>query len=93
MSDAISQGGLPRADGPLPEAEAVARYRAMTPADKISRVVDLNRVVDDLAAARLRVTYGKAISPRELELRLAALRLDRDTMIHVFHWDPDIEGY
>jgi len=34
-----------------------------------------------------------AVPERELRLRLAALRLDRETMIGVFNWDPEVQGY
>lgn len=39
-----------------PEAEAILleHYRRMTPAEKLSRVLDLNRAVEDLARARIR---------------------------------------
>jgi len=33
------------------------------------------------------------LSERELRLRLAALWLDRETMIEVFAWDPEEMGY
>ncbi len=77
-----------------PDAQRVLLrgYAAMTPAEKLRRVVDLNRSVEALAAARIRKEYGAEISDRELALRLAALRLDRATMIKVFDWDPDAHG-
>lgn len=68
-------------------------YRRMSPAEKISRVFDLNRTVRSMAAARIRAQYGPGVTDRELRLRLAALWLDRETMIRVFGWDPAIEGY
>ncbi len=46
-----------------------------------------------LSAGRIRAQYGPDISERELKLRLAALRLDRQTMIDAFGWDPVVEGY
>ncbi len=77
-----------------PEAEAVLLrgYAEMRPAEKLRRVVELNRLVEELAAARIHKEYGPEISDRELALRLAALRLDRDTMVEVFDWDPDLRG-
>jgi len=30
---------------------------------------------------------------REVRLRLASLRLDREVMVTVFGWDPHEEGY
>lgn len=68
-------------------------YRRMSPQQKMRRVLDLNRTVETLAAARLRRQYGPDLSERELRLRLASLRLDRETLIEVCGWDPEIEGY
>lgn len=77
-----------------PEAEKVLLqgYAEMEPAEKLQRVVELNRCVEEFAAARIRAEYGPKISDRELALRLAALRLDRETMIEVFGWDSDARG-
>lgn len=67
-------------------------YRRMPPAEKLRRVFELNRATDAMAAARIRAQYG-GISERELRLRLAALKIDRETMIAAFGWDPEVEGY
>ena len=45
-----------------------------------------------MAAMRIRQQYGE-MSERELQLRLGALWLDRETMIRVFDWDPKEKGY
>ncbi|HUF49392.1 MAG TPA: hypothetical protein VMN60_01075 [Longimicrobiales bacterium] len=68
-------------------------YRLMDPRDRLRRVVALNRALDQLAGARIRAQYGEQLSPQELRLRLAALRLDRDVMVKVFGWDPEVHGY
>ena len=70
----------------------IAGYRRMSPQQKLKRVSELTKAVQQLALARIRKQYG-ALSEREQQLRLAALWLDRDTMIRVFHWDPRVEGY
>lgn len=67
--------------------------RRMTPAEKWRRIIELNRAVEEMAAARIKAQYGPDLSERELRLRLAALRLDRETMIEVFDWDPEEKGY
>lgn len=67
-------------------------YRRMSPTEKLRRVLDLNRAVETLALARIRKQYGPDLSEREERLRLASLRLDRETMIEVFGWDPDVHG-
>lgn len=70
----------------------ITGYRRMSPQQKLKRVSELTIAVQQLALARIRKQYG-ALSEREQQLRLAALWLDRDTMIRVFHWDPKVEGY
>ena len=67
-------------------------YRNMTSVQKMKSVTDLTRNVLDLALTRIRKQYG-AISHHEEQLHLAALWLDRDTMIKVFNWDPREKGY
>ncbi len=71
----------------------MAGYRRMSPAEKLQQVVFLNRALDQLAGGRIRETYGADISQREMNLRLAALHLDRQIMIRVFDWDPEEQGY
>ena len=68
-------------------------YRRMSPADKIGRVVALNRALEELATARLRSQYGDELTEGERRLRLAALRLDAKLMRDVFGWDPAVRGY
>lgn len=67
-------------------------YRRMSPQQKLKRVNELTKAVQQLALARIRKQYG-AISEREQKLRLASLWLDRETMIKVFGWDPSVKGY
>jgi hypothetical protein len=70
----------------------VEGYRKMPPWEKMKRVSELNKAVQQLALSRIRKQYGD-IPEQEQKLRLASLWLDRDTMIHVFGWDPHIKGY
>jgi len=70
----------------------IAGYRNMTPQQKLQRVSELTKAVQQLALARIRKQYGE-ISEREQKLRLAALWLNRETMIRVFDWDPHEAGY
>jgi hypothetical protein len=67
-------------------------YRRMTPEQKLHQVDELTKAVQQLALARIQQQYGD-IPEREQQLRLAALWLDRETMIRVFNWDPQKEGY
>ena len=78
-----------------PEIEEIQleRYRQMTPQEKIAIVQDLNRTVLLMALAGIRMRHGADLPEREIRLRLAALWLDRETMIKVYDWDPEAEGY
>lgn len=70
----------------------VEAYRRMTPQEKMRSVSEMTKAVQYMALARIRKQRG-AITERELRLRLASLWLDRETMIRVFDWDPEREGY
>ncbi|MEW6753799.1 MAG: hypothetical protein AB1505_22880 [Candidatus Latescibacterota bacterium] len=83
-----------QADTPLEvERLLVEGYRAMSPRQKLERVVAMNQALVTLARARLRAQYGPDLPEREVRLRLGALWLDRDTMVRVFGWDPQERGY
>ena len=85
---------LQSADTPLAvEQVLIAGYRAMSPAQKLQRVVALNRTLDALAMARIRAQQGPGLSEREAALCLASVHLDEPTMRQVFDWDPDVQGY
>ena len=77
-----------------PEAQKILieGYRNMTPRQKMRCITELNKMVQQLALARIQKQYGN-IPEREKRFRLASLWLNRDTMIHVFGWDPEKEGY
>lgn len=64
----------------------------MSAAEKLAIVSQLTAAAEELARAGIRERYPDA-REREIELRLAALRLDRETMIRVFDWDPALRGY
>lgn len=100
MSDRSRSDGQTRealasaAEDTPPDVRAlmIEGYRRMSPAEKLQRVVDLNRAVESLARARIRERYGPDLSEREEDLRLASLYLNRETMIRAFDWDPEAEG-
>ena len=71
----------------------VEGFRKMSPERKLRRVAKLNESLRSLARIRIRAQRGDDLPERELRLRLASLHLDRDTMLKVFAWDPEIEGY
>jgi hypothetical protein len=78
-----------------PEIEEMMleRYRLMSPGEKLRAVQEMNRTVQLMALAGIRSRHGTGLSDGELRLRLAALWLDRETMIEVYGWDPEVEGY
>ena len=77
-----------------PEAELVLieLIRAMPDWKKMEQVGALIRTARRLATEGLRNRYPDS-SEDELRRRLAALVLDRETVIRVYGWDPDVEGY
>jgi len=77
---------------PWAERIIIEGYRAMSPERKLRQVVALSQAAERLALARIRKQYGPE-SPDHERLRLAALRLPRDTMIRLFNWDPQKRGY
>ncbi|MGA9770882.1 MAG: hypothetical protein WBV94_17710 [Blastocatellia bacterium] len=77
-----------------PEAERkiIELARAMPDWKKIEQVFLLIETTRALSMAGLQERYPQA-SEEELKKRLAALVLDRETVIKVYGWDPEIEGY
>ncbi len=67
-------------------------YRKMAPLQKLQRVTELNKSIQQIALARILKQYGN-IDEREQKLRLASLWINRDIMVNVFNWDPKIKGY
>lgn len=66
-------------------------WRQASPAQKLRKVFGVGKMVNDLVRGELRKRYPDA-TPREIELRLAARNLDRETMIRAFRWDPELQG-
>ena len=66
-------------------------YRRMSHARKLQRVFDLSETLRQLSRQRLVERYGAELSERDIRLKLAALYLDRETMIAAFGYDPDTE--
>jgi len=65
--------------------------REMSAEEKLRQVCALNAAVRELAMSGLRERYPSA-SEEELLKRYAALVLDRETVIRVYGWDPEVEG-
>ena len=64
-------------------------HRRMTPTQRLARVFELTAFQESLQQASVRRMYPQA-DEREIFLRVASRRLDRDTMIQVYGWDPDL---
>ena len=64
----------------------------MPPAQKLKQACDLSEATRQMAAARIRKMYPEA-DDTQIRLRVAALSLGRETMVRVFGWDPDKEGW
>ena len=69
----------------------IALQRNMSPGDKLACVLNGSamwlRIIED----SVRKLYPDA-SDREVFLRSAARRLDRETMIRAYGWDPEAAG-
>jgi hypothetical protein len=74
------------------ERVLIEAYRRMPPWEKARRVSEMTQAVETLALAGIAERHPGA-SDRERRLRLAALRLDRETMVRAFDWDPAVHGY
>jgi hypothetical protein len=59
---------------------------------KFRQVGALNQMCRAFAMAGIRQRYPEA-SETEVRRRLAAVLFDRETVVKVFGWDPDLEGY
>lgn len=59
---------------------------------KFEQIAETTETCRAFAMAGLRNRYPEA-TEEELHRRLAALVLDRQTVIRVYGWDPQIEGY
>jgi hypothetical protein len=65
--------------------------RKMSTAEKMRRIVELNRLGYRLALADVRSRYPDE-TEREWDLRVASRYFSADVMRKVFHWDPDEKG-
>lgn len=66
----------------------VERLRAMTPAQRLARMVALNRSVEAMARTGILMRHPTA-SEREVRFRLARAWLDDETLAKVAGWVPN----
>jgi hypothetical protein len=62
-------------------------HRKMTPGERVARVFEMAAFQEGLQRSSVRSMYPDA-GEREVFLRVAARRLDRETMLRVYGWDP-----
>ena len=62
-------------------------HRNMSPSRKVAMVFELTEIMLEASKAGVRMRYPEA-DEREVFLRATALRLDPDTMVKVYGWDP-----
>lgn len=63
-------------------------WRRMSPQERVELFRSFNDSVQEMALIGIRHRHPYA-SEREIFLRLAATRLDREMMIRVYGWDPE----
>jgi hypothetical protein len=64
-------------------------HRRMTPGERVARIFEIVAFHEALQESSVSSIYPDA-DEREIFLRVAAKRLDRETMIKVYGWDPDL---
>ena len=64
-------------------------HRRMTPGERTAKIFELAAFQENLQRSSVRSSYPDA-DEREVFLRVAARRLDREIMIKVYGWDPDL---
>ena len=93
LSFGSAMGLLSRDTPPEIERRWLEGLRNLGGEKRLLQAFDLIDATRALAEARIRDRYGRDLPEREVRLRLASLWIDRETMIRVFRWDPEREGY
>jgi len=70
---------------------SIEKLRKMTPGEKLKAVFELTDFAIKISEMAERARHPNA-SDREIFLRAASRRLDRDLMIRVYGWDPAAYG-
>jgi hypothetical protein len=76
---------------PRAEAVMIEILRRMTPRQRLRQSFELRHRAMSLARGRIVRDFPDATA-REIQLRLASLWLDPETMHAVWGWDPDAQG-
>jgi len=70
-------------------AEYIRLHREMPMHMKIERIFELERIGTGMVRDRIRPQHPMA-DQREIFLGVASTRLDRESMIAVYTWDPEL---
>ena len=92
--DAMGREAAPLSDDtdPVIEEFLIAGYRRMSTAEKLERVRELTRAVQQLALMDIRRRHPEA-DEREQALRLASRWIEPELMLRAFGWDVREKGY
>jgi predicted Fe-S protein YdhL (DUF1289 family) len=74
------------------EERQIVHWRALPDSEKARVLSEMTRAAQQLARAGVKARHPEATED-EVRLRVLALRLDRETMLKFFGWDPEREGY
>ncbi len=66
-------------------------FRRMPPHQKLQKIDDLTRGIQEMALIGLRSRHPEA-DEAELRMRLAALWIDRETLQKAYGWSPEAGG-
>ena len=91
LDEGMRRTGLSDTD-PQTERVLIELVRKMPEWKKIDQIFSMIETTRALAMSGLRSRYPHA-SEDELKKRMAALVFDRDTVLKVYGWDPEKEGY
>jgi hypothetical protein len=92
VPSALAIASAPDDTSPAVKALLIAGYRRMSPTQKLDRVTELTRAVQELALADIRRRHPNA-SQREQSLRLASRWIEPELMLRAFGWDVRERGY
>jgi hypothetical protein len=88
----ISAGKAPKDTSKEAEQAYLKMLRKVPLWRKVAMIDSLTKACQEMAVAGIRMRHPNA-SEEEIKIRLAALWLEREIMIRIFHWDPALEGF
>ena len=70
----------------------IEHYRSVSPWERLRKAGELGAFAEAVAMAGIRRRHPSA-SEQYVRIRLAALTIERETMIRLLGWDPEFRGY